>query len=574
MLTAFFSIVLLLGFGVGPAHAKQSPAACDLGQFMVDGAELFGDPSAAGAIQPRHVIGGGGTHGASVSVVGTEVSIDGLCPPTTARVRAKKTRTKLVAVWTDCTGIDGKVRLRASIAAPECMQMRGRLRAKGLKLKRHFVATRASSGDCSDDNTFDVIQKEIFGPKGCRVETCHGSSVSGGLDLRWGTAHYSLVDVPAVNAAAAAAGKKRVVPGDPEASFLWQKVTGTLTSEEGVRMPSVGTPLSPLELELLRTWIAAGAPATGIVPNAPCPPKHAFEPAAPLDPPSDGFQFVIEGPVLQPGQEIEGCMWVQLPTDAPFVMGSVEYSINPGSHHFAVWEHQGNTVPTLNEFDPNDVACIKQGARFGITLSGAPETPYFVDELPPGIGKRLEAGEYLGLNPHYFNEFDVPVQIKAWINFHSVDGPVAHLADSLLSLDGALGSDTSFSIFVPPFSLGSLRLRWYNNGALPLQIFTMSSHQHQRGTHFTAWQADGTKVFENFDWAHPALLQFPDPYVLAPGDYLEYECDYDNGVTRPVRRCGDSRFDKNCTAGDPMPVTFGQTAQDEMCFLTGLYYTD
>jgi hypothetical protein len=41
-----------------------------------------------------------------------------------------------------------------------------------------------------------------------------------------------------------------------------------------------------------------------------------------------------------------------------------------------------------------------------------------------------------------------------------------------------------------------------------------------------------------------------------------------------VRRCGDAAGDRGCTPGEPIPVTFGVTAQDEMCFLTGLYYLD
>ena len=89
-----------------------------------------------------------------------------------------------------------------------------------------------------------------------------------------------------------------------------------------------------------------------------------------------------------------------------------------------------------------------------------------------------------------------------------------------------------------------------------------------------AWNPLGEKILENFDWAHPAILEFEDPYVLAPGDYIEYQCDYDNGVDREVRRCGDSRYDAGCTPGEPRTVTFGVTAQDETCFLTGFYYTD
>jgi hypothetical protein len=33
-------------------------------------------------------------------------------------------------------------------------------------------------------------------------------------------------------------------------------------------------------------------------------------------------------------------------------------------------------------------------------------------------------------------------------------------------------------------------------------------------------------------------------------------------------------LDTNCQPGQPVPVTFGVTAQDEMCFLTGLFHAD
>jgi hypothetical protein len=75
-------------------------------------------------------------------------------------------------------------------------------------------------------------------------------------------------------------------------------------------------------------------------------------------------------------------------------------------------------------------------------------------------------------------------------------------------------------------------------------------------------------------WAHPAILDFDDPFVLAPNDFIDFQCEWDNGISRPVRRCGDSAADVGCTPGEPRAVTFGLTAQDEMCFLAGLYYTD
>ncbi|HJQ83939.1 MAG TPA: DUF4215 domain-containing protein, partial [Candidatus Binatia bacterium] len=72
---------------------------------------------------------------------------------------------------------------------------------------------------CDGQDTLQVIQDRVFTPT-CALAGCHGAFPQVNLDLRPGTARVSLVDVLAENAAARAAGKLRVVPGDPGASFL------------------------------------------------------------------------------------------------------------------------------------------------------------------------------------------------------------------------------------------------------------------------------------------------------------------------------------------------------------------
>src|SRR5262249_8242504 len=73
------------------------------------------------------------------------------------------------------------------------------------------------------------------------------------------------------------------------------------------------------------------------------------------------------------------------------------------------------------------------------------------------------------------------------------------------------------------------------------------------------------KVYETFDWSHPGGTGFDPAFVLAPGDWFDYECLYDNGVSKPVRRDA---------TGNPTALTFGVTTEDAMCILTGAYYTD
>jgi hypothetical protein len=63
-----------------------------------------------------------------------------------------------------------------------------------------------------------------------------------------------------------APGMKRAAPGDPEHSFLMHKIDGTLKCDIvscadtcGLAMPPTTKPLSPVEKDTIRRWIAHGA---------------------------------------------------------------------------------------------------------------------------------------------------------------------------------------------------------------------------------------------------------------------------------------------------------------------------
>ena len=75
------------------------------------------------------------------------------------------------------------------------------------------TSTTLQPGACGAESTFQIIQERLFDARGCTTSTCHGAFNTSGLDLRPGSSHVSLVDVPATNATAAAAGKQRIVPG-------------------------------------------------------------------------------------------------------------------------------------------------------------------------------------------------------------------------------------------------------------------------------------------------------------------------------------------------------------------------
>lgn len=111
--------------------------------------------------------------------------------------------------------------------------------------------------------TFTSIQRDIFvasdstGRAACT--SCHtsvGRTPVAGLDLAGSTAHAQLVNV----ASNAKAGAVRVIPGDPENSYLIHKLEGR-TGIVGQRMPRTTGPfLTEGQIRVIRRWIELGAP--------------------------------------------------------------------------------------------------------------------------------------------------------------------------------------------------------------------------------------------------------------------------------------------------------------------------
>lgn len=121
------------------------------------------------------------------------------------------------------------------------------------------------------DGTFDRIQRQIFS-KSCALTPCHTSNYSfqaAFLVLEAGSAHNALVDVTPFNAAASAAGWKRVNgSGDLATSLLFHKLNRTtLPDDFGDPMPRGKRRLDQDLIDIVELWIEAGAPETGWVPG-------------------------------------------------------------------------------------------------------------------------------------------------------------------------------------------------------------------------------------------------------------------------------------------------------------------
>jgi hypothetical protein len=111
------------------------------------------------------------------------------------------------------------------------------------------------------DPTFSSMYFERFAVlEHCADTQCHYSGTAAG-ELEFGSGKslaYTAILADTASDVGAMTQPKRVVPGDPGASFLYVKLAEA--NPPGGRMPLGQTPLQECDLDAIRTWILGGAP--------------------------------------------------------------------------------------------------------------------------------------------------------------------------------------------------------------------------------------------------------------------------------------------------------------------------
>jgi hypothetical protein len=102
--------------------------------------------------------------------------------------------------------------------------------------------------------SFTEVHERVF-QTSCVFSTCHkaGPSPAGELVLERDVAYANLVEVDS----SVVAGRIRVVPGDPEQSYVIEKLTAAMPAAGDAMPPDA--PLEAERIDLVRAWIEAGA---------------------------------------------------------------------------------------------------------------------------------------------------------------------------------------------------------------------------------------------------------------------------------------------------------------------------
>lgn len=515
--------------------------------------------------------------------------------------------------------------------------------------------------DESFDSTYEAIQEVVFERRGCTTRTCHGEAEAGGLDLRADVSWSRLVEVDALGSQLLL-----VQPGRANYSYLFHKLAAASNPEQGqaitgAPMPVGVPPLTADELEAVRIWIERGAPRTGSVGatfgsgdetvledllGACLPPAEPNEvPRLEPPPPSEGIQMVMPPYDIPPGTEHEICFGV--PYDFSDIVPD-EYKDESGEYYYAEYSTRRSDTNThhlvlLNSgvsieeaddpsfgtwrcvegsrdgevCDPKDlescddgwctsesrpsVACIGYGPGGG-GGAGDPERSLTVQRVEAeGFYRRLPLKGIAYWNSHAFNLTAKVARHHAYNNFYFTND-LRYEQLNFRAGNIYAGAGT------PPFTRRTAcETITFEEGT---ELLRLNSHTHKRGEKF--WMdLDGERIYENYFYADPPVLQFNPPRLLDDPDpdtrTIEFCATYNNGVDaegnpdvntvtrlsrKPARsnckptHCAEGRIAAPCGgrddhatcdtspgAGDGMcdacPISPGVTTDDEMFILIG-----
>jgi hypothetical protein len=116
----------------------------------------------------------------------------------------------------------------------------------------------AAAQDASTLN-FARITREVISKTNCGGVLCHEGTAAG---FKLGTndqLYPTLINTAASGPECAAGGMIRVVPNDPNNSLLYLKISAT-APPCGDPMPEMDSRLAQDKIDLVRSWIEAGAP--------------------------------------------------------------------------------------------------------------------------------------------------------------------------------------------------------------------------------------------------------------------------------------------------------------------------
>ncbi|MCC6996331.1 MAG: hypothetical protein IT370_17100 [Deltaproteobacteria bacterium] len=250
---------------------------------------------------------------------------------------------------------------------------------------------------------------------------------------------------------------------------------------------------------------------------------------------------------VKAGQEITKCVDFRLPTEKASNIVKIKSTLAAGSHHLILYRSaESAEKPTPYTCSPFTGAL---NGTLPIYIAQTEGTTIELPQTPKRVALKLLAGQMVRLEMHYVN-YDTT---KSIMGSGSVE--LTTIDDLMVDEYAELMFWGSTQINVPPMQEATVGPTWH---APPpgTTLLALTAHTHKYGIDFRVERAEkdmpGTEIYATQDWDNPPFLQFTPELKLGPTEGLRWSCKYRNTTSRTIR--------------------FGESADQEMCFLWGFYY--
>jgi len=291
-------------------------------------------------------------------------------------------------------------------------------------------------------------------------------------------------------------------------------------------------------------------------------------PAIELELPDNGFQIMVEGMWVQPGESQVFCEYVRIDGDINdrYFVKSIEMKATQWVHHvLATFVIPDGFDMLGGDMDPDEIVYwpLDFERPEGPVLCGWDDAnvvsrhdyypiwnTQFSEEsvtFPEGTGREMRGGLYLMIEYHYTNPTPEPIPARVGFNFHKTDDEPDYL---LAGFNFAYNN-----IDVPPKTKKSFAAQCLFED--DYMVWGLRRHTHEFGTAFHVWHAggerDGEYIWSSYDW-EDQLYSFPEEAVLVKkGSGFRFQCDYNNTQDKTL--------------------IFGRDFGQEMCLLMGMIWS-
>jgi len=262
------------------------------------------------------------------------------------------------------------------------------------------------------------------------------------------------------------------------------------------------------------------------------------------------------GPIsVASGQEKTQCIYARLENPEPVFVRRFTATLSNASHHMIVYRSDET------QEQPTPESCLS----FSGLLTG--EHAIFIAQQKQAsllfptdgdvpIGLKIDANQMLRIEMHYVNASPAAIDAtgKVFIDTVPVDSTITE-------------SDLAFwgtqDINIPPNGSDDTGVK-FQQALSATKTFALTTHQHHLGTRMRVWQTDSPDALppaplaDTSNWSDPPLVLLDPPLTFPQGNGvfsssgLAYECEWQNNT--------------------PQTVGFGESVNDEMCFLWHYYY--